>query len=1168
MSDQTLRLVAAIRARLEATRRRITFLDALAGVLLTIGIWAALWLLLVSLEAGFWLPPAVRVGFLVLLLLAISVSFSYYVFLPVVRFFGLFNDFTEQAVARRIAKAYPVVSDRLINLLQLAKGAHSDAPEPLLDRAMRDLSEEIRPVQFEGVASTSKTKRIARLALIPVTAVVLFGLINPGLFTRASARVLSPNTTFSRPTPFEIRVKPGDIEVIKGDSVVVSAIISVNGAANGAAMDAGRDFSPPISLVTVYSGEVRSHSQLMDTDKSGSYSFTFEGVRQSLSYLVEGGGVRSNRYTINVVERPLVQRLDITLSYPRYARLPAHELEPNVGDISALAGTRAAIELAFGGAEVQTGEIVFSTGKRTPLVIDGRRASASIRISTNIDYRFELVSTDGVSNVDPITYAIQVVEDAPPSAEFNYPDPQSEMNEEALVPFAVRFSDDYGFSSIALFARLAESRFDSPQEEFTSVPIPLERPYLLDQILEYSWDLRAATGFDPIPGDIIEYFVRVWDNDSVSGFKSSSTSTYTVRFPSLAEQYEQLDLAKDDTENELENLVDEARDIREQFEKLKEDLRQKPESDWQDERRLEQLQQRQEELESSVEDISEGIQDIVEEMTQNDLVSDETIDMFQELREVIEEINSPEMMQALQDLEESLQQMDLSKIQQNLEEFEFNEKMYSDRLERTLELFKNLRLQQDLEEAEKRTEDLVELEDRIEEETAGLQNKKDRQDAANPPDDAQPPEGEPEMGAEDSDRLAAEQDQAARDMEALEKKLKEIRERMEELNSGPTEKMQDLEEDTLDRELPKQMQQNAEDIRDQKFERAQNRQQQMQEQLRQLQSQLGQMQQNMAGQQMQVNMTGLRASLEDLLTLSERQEALRIDVAGMRSEGPRLRESAQDQVELSEGLTVVADSLQRLARKIPQMSRNVQQQAGDALREMGAAVAALSDRSSRRATGHQKGAMTHLNELALILSDLLNQMMNSQASSGGEMSLEQLMEQLQNMGQQQEQLNDQIQQLLNDQQGNRLTNDMVERMRQLGSQQDQIRRDLKQINRDRAARNKLLGDLNRLAEQMQESVQELMQNRTSRQLMQRQRQILSRLLEASRSLQEKGKEKKRQSRTGTDLDRRSPADLTSIEQVEKLRRELFRALESGYASDFEQLIRRYFELLQQRVNDE
>ena len=44
--------------------------------------------------------------------------------------------------------------------------------------------------------------------------------------------------------------------------------------------------------------------------------------------------------------------------------------------------------------------------------------------------------------------------------------------------------------------------------------------------------------------------------------------------------------------------------------------------------------------------------------------------------------------------------------------------------------------------------------------------------------------------------------------------------------------------------------------------------------------------------------------------------------------------------------------------------------------------------------------------------------------------------------------------------------------------------------------------------------------------------------------------------------RESPAALPLSEQLERMRRDLIRALESGYSSDYESLIRRYFELLQ------
>lgn len=1161
MNDQTQKLVASLVERLEAVRRRMTILDSLSGLLLTVGSVSALWLIFVLVEAGLWLPSAARVSLLAASVFTVIVFLVYFVLYPIARFFGIVGRFTEQSLARMVGSAYPGISDRLINLLQLAQGAHDDAPNALLDRAVRELGEEIQPIPFEGIASTAKTKRIAKYILIPLVAIVMFAGASPNTFLNASVRILSPATSFSRPAPFSITVVPGNVEIIKGENVPIEAKII------------GTDEYADVILDYVYEGEVRSRNQTLTADSTGSFRYVFEGLRQSLTYRILASPVETDWFTVSVVERPVVQRLDVRLDYPAYTRLPSRALETNVGDIAALAGTRASLHLALGGAPSASGYLIFSDGTHQALSVDNDRASTSIVIAHNTHYEIELLSPEGVSNQDPIAYEINVIEDAVPFVSFMAPEPVSELSEEALVSLVVRFTDDFGFSSVKLFFRLAESRFGSPSEEFTSIHLPLDQPYLLDQVLVHDWNITVDTPLDPIPGDVIEYYVSVWDNDTVRGFKPSSTRLQTLRFPSMAEQYEQLGDAEDDAENTLEDLLDEARRIREQFETLKEDLRQKPESNWQDERRLEQLKQQQKELESSVEDISQIIQEITEEMSENDLVSEDTIELFEELRKVVDEINSPDLMEALENLQESLERMDLSRMQQNLEDFEFNEQLYMERLDRALELFKNLRLQQDLEEAERRTENLAELEDRIQEETAKLENELDSEERERPrqakdtSDNAERPAKDERHQVQDAEHLATEQEQAAHDMQSLEKKLEDIRERMEELRSAPTEKMQDLEEDTRDLQLPQQMMQNAEELRQQEFQQAQKSQQQMTEQLNQLQSQLHQMQQNMQGQQLQLNMAGIRASLEDILTLSLRQEALRLHVLTMRSESPRLRAAAREQVELSEGLTVVADSLQRLARKIPQMSRVVQQQSGEALREMGTAVGFLTERSARRAAGNQKAAMTHLNELALVLSELLNQMMSGQASSGSGMSMQQLMEQLQNMGEQQEMLNQQIQQLLNDLQGNRLTSDMVERMRQLGSQQDQIRRDLKKINRDRTARNKLLGDLTRLADQMQESVQDLLQGRANRQLMQRQRQILTRLLEASKSLQERGKERKRESRIGTDLERESPAELTPGENVEKLRRELFRALESGYAPDFEQLIRKYFELLQRQIGE-
>jgi ATP-dependent protease HslVU (ClpYQ) ATPase subunit len=115
------------------------------------------------------------------------------------------------------------------------------------------------------------------------------------------------------------------------------------------------------------------------------------------------------------------------------------------------------------------------------------------------------------------------------------------------------------------------------------------------------------------------------------------------------------------------------------------------------------------------------------------------------------------------------------------------------------------------------------------------------------------------------------------------------------------------------------------------------------------------------------------------------------------------------------------------------------------------------------------------------------------------------------------------------------------------------------------AQNQIMGDLQKIAEQMEETARQLEQGRHSRDLIERQKQILSRLLNAQKSLRTQGKQKQRQGRQADDdYDQRRPGSLPDTEAADKLRRDLIRALEMGYSPDYEELIRRYFELLEKR----
>ena len=447
MSEQTRLHVDQIRQRLQATLRRINLADLTAGFVLVAGTLATLWLLSVSVEAGFWLAPSVRaVLFWVLTAVAVGLL-GYYVVVPLLRFAGILKSHSEVAVAQRIGTAYPEVSDRLVNLLQLADGHHSDAPSPLIDHAVQNLSAQVEPVPFEQVEDFGRARKVSRLASVPLVGLLLFVLFAPSTFLDASARLLSPGVEFNRPAPFQFQATPGDLEVVKGASVDL-AFRTVGSEAPLAA-----------TLVLNPLDETQTDEVALGLDSTNMFRHTLINVRRSQRYRVEADGVASPWYTLTVVERPLVQNLQVALDFPAYTRIPPQRLDLNVGNVTALPGTQVNIDISTTGSEVAEAYLVFDDGRRDTLVVDGDNASGTFRMLRSGSYHVQLVSDTGVENSDPIEYGLTLLTYASPSIVLLAPEPDMQLNDALMADLRARINDDFGFLRTRLYYRLAESRF-------------------------------------------------------------------------------------------------------------------------------------------------------------------------------------------------------------------------------------------------------------------------------------------------------------------------------------------------------------------------------------------------------------------------------------------------------------------------------------------------------------------------------------------------------------------------------------------------------------------------------------------------------------------------------------------------------------------------------------
>ena len=1154
MSDPA--LVVSLRRRLRAARRRLTAASVARGVLLTAAVVGSAAVVALAIEAGTWMGVELRTAVFWTLALTFGSMLVALVGVPVLRGLGVLPGLDERAVVRRAGRDYAGVDDRLATFLDLADGRAGQAPSRLQDAALDALGREVQDVPFERVRAYGPARRVLPWAVVPIALGVGLFLGAPNAVGGAAARLLAPGVYFAPPAPFQLQVEPGDAAVTRGADLTIRTVA------------VGRQL-PLMAEVEIGRADERATETVrLQPDDDGAFAYTAESVRADLRYRVLADGVRTRWYTIEAVDRPLVRGLQLRVTPPRYSGRAARLLPEGVGDVTGLAGSTVDVRVETGGPAPSEGwlQVAWDDGRsqRVPLRIASAAARGRFALRGAGRYTVHLRAPNGLESTNPARYTLGALSDGPPQiALLDGADGPLGASARRLT---FRVTDDFGFSGGSLVYRVVR---ESGPGRARRQPLGVRtRP--LDQEVTLDWRLPGAR-----PGDVVELYGEVRDNDG-RGAKTARTPLVTLRFPSLADRFDALDAQRDSTRDALDQLDEQADESGERLDRLREELRQTLEPDWEDRRQVDELVREQSDLQRQAQELQQQLDQLSEQMQPSDLMDDAQRQMLEDMRSALDDLQSPELQEALERLREAMEQLDMREMIRQSDEAQDLEEAFQRKLERAQELMKRLEAAVEMEEIARRAEDLAETEERLAEETEALLNEESPQDGEDG-DDAEGDESETgedaETGddgersdAEERERIAEEQRQAAEDAEDLQEQLRELMEQLQDIQNAPTEGAEQMMQEAGD--LPEQMEQNAQQMEQNQLQDAQQGQQDMSETLRQMAQEMRQQSQQMQGQQQQVDLSAIRRALEDVLTLSREQEALATRTAATPTDNPAIVPLARRQSELRDGLRTVVDTLRRVAMTVPQLGPEVDERAGNARGEMDRAVEQLAERRSGPGAGHQRMAMSHLNELALLLTDLLKQLQNQQQSGNGG-SGQSSPQQMQQMGQQQQQLNGRIQQMLNETAGERLSPDQGRRLRQMAEQQEALRRQMQRMLEGGGGDGLSPSEqsaLRRIEEQMQEAARELRNGRLDDRAAPRQQQILERLLQTERSINQRGREEQREAQTGTDRPPDTPARPPRTDRpADRVRRDLIRALESGYAPDYQDLIKRYFERLQART---
>lgn len=1040
---------------------------------------------------------------------------------PLLRLMGVLSAPGDFEIAGHIGTHFPTIKDRLLNLLQLHRDSSSGtspySPE-LIDASFQDLSDAISKVDFTTSVDASPVQRSLKLFALTGLGSLLLFLSSPGGFLDSYHRILHFNQEFTAPALYTFEVLPGNREVVKGETVEVRVHVSTTQTTDLSDLT--------LELLWRQEGQSNFEKTGLRSQTGGVFQSTFNSLRASTEYFVKVADLESERFKLTVLDRPVLRSLQVRLDFPEYTRLPPRIQDEFVGDVTALAGTRISLS-GTASKDLARGEIVFGPNKTQPLNVRGDLFTANFTINEETDYSVSVRDEESLTNPDPIRYKIRIVPDDFPSVAILQPGRNLDIAGNQFLPLLIQAKDDFGISTLRLGYRLVHSRYEQPQEtpRFLSIPIPSSRNGQVE--IPYTWDLSPLS---LVPEDVVEYFAEVFDNDVIHGPKSGRSQMFLLRLPSLEEVFAESEKGQDQSIDDLKQTLQDAKELKEKLKSIQQDIRTNKEMDWQQQKKLEEMAKQYQELQKKLEEVKNNVDQLVQKMDQQNILSQETLEKYMELQQLFEQLDSAELQQIMKQMQQAMQQVNREQLQQALQKMTFSEERFRESLERTLNLLKRIQIEQKLDEVKKRAESLEAQQKDLQEQTAQAQNDQGK-----------------------LNELAKQQDDLARQEKLLEEAARELQKRMEEFFAEmPADKMQQLNEQVAGQKIDQAMQQASSMMQQGKPQQAGAMQQQAQQNLQQMSEQLQSMQQEMLQQQMQHVMNEMRRAINNLLELSKREETLKQQSQSAPPNSPQLRQNAQDQLRLMQDLGNVIQGLSELSKRSFAVTPEMGKAIGEAFQKMQSAMSSLDARNGFMASQEQGSAMGSLNKAAMEVQNSLQAMM--QGGSGGGMGG--LMQQLQSMAGQQQSINLQTQQMR-----------AAAEAARLATEQEAVRKSLEQLNKEAQASGegkRILGDLDQIAREMQEVIRNLEQSNVNPETIQKQERILSRLLDASKSMRERDYEKRRRGETGTRVTGRRPGELdpSTLEGQSRIREDLLKAMEQGYSKDYQELIVRYFEELQ------
>lgn len=1070
--------------------RKYYFNRLIQGVLIGAALWIVFYLLVNTLEYFSWFSSNVRFALLILLLLGSGAVLVAYFIIPLVNLLRFRKKMSLEQAALLIGKFFPEVRDKLLNTFQLSNAA-AETNQELLLATIEQRTQQLSPIRFSDAVDLKGNLRYLYVFLALLVSLLLLMWLLPKFALQPAQRIINYEQEFEKPLPFTVVLSQDAIETVQGSDVTFS--IHVEGSR-----------IPDVFYVKSSLGQ-----QAFSKTSVNDYSYTFKSLFHDISFQVVGGAYVSKPIAIVVHPTPALLSYRCLVNYPTYIHRAPESFE---GKTRLMVPQGSRLQFSFFVRDCDS-VFVVQDSLRSLLPFDTDRASLNLIAASSLDFDL-LCQNRWSSRFDPLRFTVDVLPDA-------YPDIRVESFEEAfssVVYYSGLLADDYGFTKLVFHCDIKQ-----PVEKYLVFPVAFDKTSTRTSFFHhFNMDSLGI-----LPGQNVEVYFEVWDNDGFHGPKSKRSEVFTYYKPSLAA----LDSVADQTQNDiLERMSDRSEDaskLREDIEKMLRELASKKELDWSDKEKMKELLEKQAEIQEEWNNLQEEQQRLNEFMKDHDLANDELLKKQEKINELFEEVIPEELKKLMEEIEKMLDEMPRDRMQQLLQDMKKDNQKMQDLLDRNLSLLEQLKMEKELNE----------LFDQLNKLGEDLKNNEESLSA----EDAKS-EFEEMMGALDS----------------LKQKNDEL------LDPFNIQKDEQLEEQ-IDQDLDDAA--SMEDGGDQMKKESQRKKNDAGDKMQKMANSMRMQMQSSGAEQLAEDAHLVRILLENVIRASHQQEALMAELGKMRTDDPSLVDKISLQKELSGNFNMVRDSLKAMALRQPAVQNFVFDEISNIDNQSGLALKYMNDMRLSAAVHNQQSALLSMNNLALMLSESLQEMESSMMGSGmsqkrSKPNQGQGRQSMQNMQQLQEQLGEQLKKMQeqmqkNGQQG--MPSDQAEELARMAAEQEMIRQGMQQML-DEMKKNGQLGDdgLNQIIKDMEKLEEDIVNKRISRKTVEQNRQILSRMLESEKAQQKREQEEKRKSNEfkGSAFDR--DVDAIFYDQQLKKNRDYLRKNPIQFNPYFKSKINNYY----------